>query len=42
MGFAYVLYRLEKYGLAWEHLQRAKELGAEVSDDLETAIKKKL
>ena len=40
--YAFVLYKLEKYELAWGHLMAAKDLGTEISDDLAKAIKKKL
>ncbi len=41
-GLAYGLYMLRQYDLAWKHINRAKELGANVSDDQIEAIKSRL
>ncbi|MBN1392152.1 MAG: tetratricopeptide repeat protein [Sedimentisphaerales bacterium] len=38
-GLAFALYRLERYDLAWRHINSARELGAEVSNDLFAAIR---
>jgi tetratricopeptide (TPR) repeat protein len=41
-GLAYGLYMLRQYDLAWKHMNLAKELGANVSDDQIEAIRVRL
>jgi tetratricopeptide (TPR) repeat protein len=41
-GLAYGLYMLDQFDLAWEHIKRAKELGAKVSDDQMRAIESRV
>ncbi len=41
-GLAFVCYKLKKYDLAWEHVQKAEELGIEIDPQLQEAINNKL
>jgi tetratricopeptide (TPR) repeat protein len=38
-GLAYGYYMLQKYDLAWNHLNAARKLGVKVPDDLNKAIR---
>ena len=41
-GLAFCYYQLRDYKLAWEHLQKAKGLGAQINKDLVDAIEQNL
>ncbi|MEE9370204.1 MAG: tetratricopeptide repeat protein [Sedimentisphaerales bacterium] len=41
-GLGVAFYNLKKYDLAWEHIKIAEELGAEIDEDLLSAIEEKL
>jgi tetratricopeptide (TPR) repeat protein len=41
-GLAFAFYRLKKYHLAWEHIKIARQLGAEIDENLLAAIEDNL